>query len=291
MRKTGLGKGLSALLGESMGGEAAGAPREVSLDLIQPNPFQPRLTFDPTALEELAQSIREHGVLQPVLLRRRAADSFEIIAGERRVRAAGLAGLARVPALVRECSDREMLECALIENVQRADIGAVETALAYRRLSVEFGLSQEEIATRVGRSRVAVANTLRVLLLPSPILESLQRTEITEGHARSILQAPEERQVELWELIRRRGLSVRESERAARAMATRPPAAARPAARTIPVRSERDPNHVAVEEALQLALGTMVRIRLLETGARLEIDFYSTEELNGIVDRIIGPTE
>src|SRR5712692_5982758 len=187
-RTRGLGRGLGALIGE----QDAMRPRETVVEIpveeIRPNRYQPRQSLNDTALHELAESIREHGVLQPVVVRR-IDRGFELVAGERRFRASQLAGLARVPACVRDYTDEQALEVALVENLQREDINALEAARAYRRLADEFGLTQEQIATKVGKSRSTVANTLRLLQLPAKLQRSLESGEITEGHARALLAA------------------------------------------------------------------------------------------------------
>jgi ParB family transcriptional regulator, chromosome partitioning protein len=283
--KKGLGRGLDALLGATNVSAVAEGVREVELSRIRANPWQPRNAFDEERLGELAQSIREHGVLQPVLLRQAGLDSYELIAGERRIRAAQLAGLERVPAMVKEYADPQMLEVALIENLQREDIGAVDAALAYRRLSSEFGMSQEEIARRVGKARTTVANTLRLLSLPEAILEGLRQGEISEGHARALLQVAPALQLSAYREIRQRGLNVREAERLTREKAPASPRRerARPAAQ-----AAVDPEVAAIEEALQTALKTRVRLHSRSGVGRIEIEFYSQEELEGLLERIIG---
>lgn len=289
MEKRGLGKGLSALLGGALAQEDAAAVREVGVDMIVPNPFQPRREFDPERLKEMAQSVREHGVLQPVLVRRVGVDRYELIAGERRLRAARQAGLATIPAIVRDCAGGQALEMALVENVQREDINAVEAAFAYRRLVEEFGLTQEEIARRVGKARSTVANTLRMLTLPETLLDALARGEITEAHARHLLQLGPDSQMAAFEEVRRRGLTVKETQRLVQQLRDGPreprevepgPSAASPA--------RQDPNLAAAEEALRVALGTNVRIRMAGGVGRIEIEFYSADELDGLVERVLG---
>ncbi|MCC6728592.1 MAG: ParB/RepB/Spo0J family partition protein [Chthonomonadales bacterium] len=289
MEKRGLGKGLSALLGGVLAQEDAAAVREVGVETIVPNPFQPRREFDPERMKELAQSVREHGVLQPVLVRRVGVDRYELIAGERRLRAARQLGLATIPAIVRDCAGGQALEMALVENVQREDINAVEAAFAYRRLVEEFGLTQEEIARRVGKARSTVANTLRMLTLPETLLDALARGEITEAHARHLLQLGADSQMAAFEEVRRRGLTVKETQRLVQQLRDGPreprevepePSAASPA--------RQDPNLAAAEEALRVALGTNVRIRMAGGVGRIEIEFYSADELDGIVERVLG---
>jgi ParB family transcriptional regulator, chromosome partitioning protein len=279
--KKGLGRGLEALLGSPE--EAAGGVAQIEIGRIRANPWQPRNDFDEERLAELAQSIREYGVLQPVLLRQAGTDSYELIAGERRLRAAQQAGLERIPALVKEYGDPQMLEVALIENLQREDINPVEAAAAYRRLSGEFGLNQDEIARRVGKARATVANALRLLTLPQPVLDALRQGEITEGHARALLQLPSALQVHAYREVRMRGLNVRETEKLAR---DRVPGKQRKAPDALPAAT--DPETAAIEEALQSALKTRVKVRHAGGGGKIEIDFYSQEELEGLIERIIG---
>lgn len=287
MEKRGLGKGLSALLSSSMAEEDAASVREVRVEQIRPNPYQPRRSFDPQKQAELVQSIREQGILQPVLLRRIAVDSYELIAGERRFRAAAEAGLTVIPAIVRECTDTQMLELALIENIQREDISPVEAALAYQRLINEFGMTQQEVARRVGKAQPTIANTLRLLSLPPPVLDSLSRGEISEGHARSLLQVAPEARLSAWETVVRRRLTVRETERLAREMRDGLPDPLAAPPRTDAAHA-KDPHYVAVEETLRAALGTKVSLKWSGEIGRIEIEFYSEEQLEGIMRRILG---
>ena len=289
MEKRGLGKGLGALIAGSMAEDDTTNIREVPLDQIVANPFQPRQQFDPTRLAELAQSVQEHGILQPLLVRRKGVSNYELIAGERRFRAARQVGLRVVPVIIREMSDEKSLEVALIENIQREDINAVEAAQAYRRLIDEFGLTQQEIARRVGKSQSAVANTLRLLSLPAQILDSLNHGEITEGHARALLQAQTDHQITAWRMVVNRGLNVRDTERMVRESRANPRSPATPSHNAVSeVVETRDPNHAAVEEALQIALGTRVQIRKAGANYRIEIEFYSSDQLEGLVERLIG---
>lgn len=287
MNRKGLGKGLGALISEAMPDSEAGGTRQVPVGQVRPNPYQPRQDFDPEKLAEMAQSIREHGILQPIALRKSGIDSFEIIAGERRFRGAQAAGLETIPAVIRECTDEEMLELALIENIQREDINPVEAARAYQRLATEFGMTQEQVATQVGKARSTVANTLRLLALPDPILSSLRAGEVSEAHARFLLQVEPEDQVSVWEEVRRRNLSVRETEALARKLRESAPKPRKRTGRPTNA-SRKDPNHVAIEEALQVALGTRVTIKPSADGGTVEIEYYSAEELEGIVEKIIG---
>jgi ParB family chromosome partitioning protein len=246
----------------------------VDIDTISPNPYQPRDVFDDAAIEELAQSIQQKGILQPLLVRR-VGEGLQLIAGERRLRAARRAGLARVPVLVRDVDDREALELAVIENVQRENLNPIEEARAYERLVDEFGLRHEEIAVRVSKSRSAVVNSLRLLQLPAEVMRQVESGEISAGHARALLalESPEAQAEAAREVLRAK-LSVRETERLVRRHAAR----------------ERDVDREALETALAHALGTKVRLRTTAGGkrGRIEIEFYSLEELDGLVERLAG---
>jgi ParB family chromosome partitioning protein len=285
MRKA-LGRGLDALIpgaGRATPTLPVAAPaeadREVAIELISANPRQPRADFDESTLDELAASIRAKGVIQPLLVRPRDG-GYELVAGERRLRAAERAGLRRVPVVVREVSDAESLELAVIENVQRDDLSPLEEATAYQRLLDEFGHTQEEVAERVGKSRPAVANTLRLLRLPEPIKHELARGRLTAGHARVLLSLENtDQQLRAARQILARQMSVRDAERLAAARRT----AGRPA--------ERDPHRQALERELAAALGTRVRIRPRGRGGRIEIEYYSNEELQGLSDRLRGGAE
>jgi len=287
LSKHGLGKGLNALLAGTQGVDESQNVRQIPLERITSNPYQPRRHFDERALQELADSIRENGVLQPVLVRRRGPDGYELIVGERRLRACRMVGLATIPAIVRECSDRDMLLMALIENVQRHDVNPVEQAMAYARMQEEFGFTHEEIARRVGKSRTAVSNTLRLLTLSPDVLRALEAGKIGEGHARLLVGMTADSQRAMLDAIMGRGLSVREAEAMVRDM--------RGGARSTELRAqppavERDPNVNALEEALSQALGTRVAVDYYEMGrGRIRIEFYSEEQLEGLVERLLGP--
>lgn len=281
MAKRGLGRGLAMLLPEAAE-IPQGQVREIDIAAILPNPYQPRTLFDPVALEELAQSIREHGVLQPILVRETDSGKFEVVAGERRLRAAQRAGLTRIPAMVRACSEREMLEVAIVENLQREDITPIEAAKAYFRMMREFGLTQEQVAQRVGKTRTAIANALRLLQLPEEVQESLERGEISEGHGRALMMAERPDAIlRLWAVVKSRGLSVRETERMAKAarQAISPSLA--------PV-SPPDPQIQYIQERLQGALKTRVALHFASSGAgRIEIFFYSLDELERLLDHLV----
>lgn len=274
--KTVLGRGLDSLLGG--GGPEAKRVLEVEVHRLRPNPSQPRKRFAPEALEDLARSVRERGVLQPILVRT-AEEGFEIVAGERRWRAAQKVGLQRVPVLVHEVSDAQMLEVALVENLQREDLNPVEEARAYRVLVEDLDLTQEEVARRVGKERATVANALRLLNLQPPALEALERGLITAGHAKAILAAKKrEDQGSLLHAIVARGLSVREAER------FRPTAGPRPVARMV----DPDPDTAAAAEAMGRILGLKVEIRRRGRGGEVRIRFRSEEELDRVHRALVG---
>ncbi|HXH23173.1 MAG TPA: ParB/RepB/Spo0J family partition protein [Dehalococcoidia bacterium] len=274
-QRRGLGRGLGALIPE-----LTPAVEEVDIDLIVPNPQQPRSAFDPESLEELAQSIREHGVIQPLVVSKRDGQPgvYQLIAGERRLLASRRAGLSRVPVIVKEASPRALLELALVENLQREDLGPLEEAFAFKRLVDEFGLTQEAVAQRVGRSRSAVTNAIRLLSLPDEIQGSLARGEISAGHARALLaiDEPAERR-HVWQRILQAALTVRDAERLAKQK--------RPARR----RDRRLATDLAaVEDKLRSALGTKVEVVKGRRGGRLTIHFYSDEEMEAILERLLG---
>lgn len=292
-----LGRGLSSLIPKTAADADAGGPPPqagielVDVDVIVPNPHQPRQRFDPQALRELADSIREHGVLQPVVVTQAQSDTgvktYQLIAGERRLQAARIAGVERIPVVVKDVADAALLELALVENLQRQDLNPIEEAQAFQRLASDFGLTQEAIAKRVGRSRSAVTNTMRLLSLDGDILQSLASGQISEGHARALL-AIEDRNVRLdaWRRIVSDALSVRETEEIARALReTHRAAPASRGAANAPVRI--DPEMRAVEDSLRHALGAPVSIRRGARGGSITIRFHNDEELDGIIARLI----
>ena len=246
--------------------------------MIAANPYQPRQRRDEQKLEELTASVRQHGVVQPLVVRPKDG-GYELIAGERRLEAARRAGLSRVPVVVRECGDTDLLELALVENLQREDINPVEAARAYRRLTEEFGLTQEQVAERVSKSRTAVANTLRLLGLPEQVLESIQDGRISEGHGRALLAAGAPEQIlTLWRRVVSRGLSVRQTE-----------AAVRRTQRTVSRETPSlDPNAADVQQRLMSALGTRVVLRSRGKGGIIEITYYDNDDLDRIIARIAG---
>jgi ParB family chromosome partitioning protein len=267
---------------------------EVGVENIVPNPRQPRQEIRAEELDELAASLAEHGLLQPLLVTRTSDEGiYSLIAGERRWRAAILAGLTTVPALVKEASSREMLELALVENLQRADLNSLEQAAAYQSLVEEFGLKQEEIATRVGKSRQAVSNALRLLRLPAVIQESLVLGLVTEGHARAILQVPDEDlQIRLMEQTVAEGLNVRQVEALARRLAGNREASPANEEQPTPAQDEDLYNEMhALEDRFRNALGTKVQLSRSRRGGKLVIYFYSDEELDRIYGTIVGQEE
>lgn len=279
---SGLGKGLGALIPKKI--TTAGAlahpsgdhpPREVPIDSVVPNPRQPRTRFDQRELEELVASVRAHGILQPLVVTKKGDGVYELVAGERRLRAAKIAGLRNVPVFVRESvDDRERLELALIENVQRQDLNAMEEARAYEALQKEFGLTQEDIALRVGKSRPHVANVLRLLTLPAEIQEALQAGKITFSHARTLLGAKTlAEQMSLFRQLLAGGMPVRAVEHAV----------SRGRRERIRV---KDPATAAREGALRAALGTKVTIEKRGAGGDIRIAYYSEEELLALVQKI-----
>lgn len=282
-RARGLGRGLGALIPELEAVENEGR-LEIAISEIRTNPFQPRREFDPVKLAELSASIREHGVLQPVLVRR-VEGGYELVAGERRLRAAELAGLIKIPAVIGEFADVAMMEIALVENLQREDLNAMEEAEAYRRLLDEFALTQEEVAQKVGKSRSAIANSLRLLNLPAQVKQDLCVGRTTVGHARAILGLKSgEEQLDTWKEVISGGLSVRETEELVRRRAEKP--VSRETSTKQPPAKQADPNIKAVEDRIRQALGTKVRILHGGSSGRIEIEYYSPEELDRILEVI-----
>jgi ParB family chromosome partitioning protein len=274
-KRPALGKGLSALIPDAPAPPPASV-QDVDIDLLAPNTHQPRLQMDESRLEELARSIKAAGVIQPIVVRK-ADQGYRIIAGERRWRAAKRAGLARVPIVVRDVEagdDRAVLEMALIENIQREDLNAIEEASAYRRLAEEFKLTQDAIASAVGKDRSTVANTLRLLRLPEELQHEVSANRLSMGHARALLALEREGdQLQLGRDVIARGLSVRETEALVkRALDGAPARAAAPAPKP-------DVHTRAAEDALKLKLGTRVRIVRRGKKGRIEIEFVSEDEL------------
>ena len=288
-KRRGLGRGLSALLGdraEESTETTEKAVRTLSVGMLHPGRFQPRRHFDEERIADLVESVREKGVLQPLLVRRDPEDTntYEIIAGERRWRAAQLAQLHEVPVIIKEFSDREALEVALVENLQRQDLSPLEEADGYRRLLDEFHHTQEDLARAVGKSRSHVTNTLRLLGLPDPIKLMLDEGRLTAGHARALLTAPDS--VKLAQQVVSKGLNVRQTEK----LAQQPEKKATPSASSSPRRSigdgEKDPDTAALERDLQQILGLKVNIRFHGKGGDLTIQYGSLEQLDDILHRL-----
>jgi ParB family chromosome partitioning protein len=253
----------------------------IPLRLVRPNPYQPRARFSEEALAELAETIRVHGVIQPILVRR-DGDRYLLVAGERRLRAAERAGLQAIPAIVREVDERQMLEMALVENLQREEINPVEAARAYQRLAEEFGLTQAEIAQRAGKSRAVIANTLRLLQLPESVLQEIESGELSEGHARALLLLPEPKdRLALCEHILRNGLSVREAERAAQKHLGERRRVSRETALPTP---PSDPVNAALEERLRRHFATKVRLEYKEGAGAITIEFYNDDDLARVLE-------
>lgn len=281
-RKQALGRGLASLLPGPAEGSRADQAQEIEIGRLAPSRFQPRREVAEATLAELAASIKEHGVIQPIVVARRG-DKIEIMAGERRWRAAALAGLEKVPVVFREATDKDFLEVALVENLQREDLNALEAAEAYARLREEFHLSQDSIAQRVGKDRTTVANTLRLLKLSSFVKAKIREGSLSAGHARALvaLSSPDE-QERLAEEILRRALSVRQTEKRVAGLLEGPKL--RPEHR-------RDPFTRDAEEKLSRRLQARVRILRRRRGGRLEISFGSEEELIGLFERLVGRGE
>jgi ParB family chromosome partitioning protein len=284
-KRSGLGKGLDALLPTTETSLPESGIRQVPTSQINPNPRQPRSKFDQEELKELADSIREHGVIQPLILTEgETTEQFTLIAGERRLLAAQLINLERVPAIIRGASDQELVELALVENVQRADLGPLETAEAYRQLSEDFDMSHEVIAARVGKNRVTITNTLRLLKLPDDVKQFLASGAISEGHARALLALPSaEAQSAVLKSILKSDLNVRQTEELVRKLSGEKP-------RKLAVKPP-DPELKAIEEQLRQRLGTRVNLHQQSKGGKLTIYYYSTEELDSILDLILSESD
>ena len=278
---------MSALISTAPSPQDSDELREIDVDLIRPSEHQPRTSFDEAKLQELAQSIRATGIIQPLLVRPRGG-LFELVAGERRWRAAQVAGLPRVPAIVRDIPDENLLELALIENIQRQELNAIEEANAYKRLIDSLGLTQEEVAQRVGRDRTFITNYLRILRLPNEIQTLLEQEKLSFGHARALLGVSDvHMQRRLAQRIYKNNWSVRETESRIRSLTakTHSPTAAAPA-------RHDDPNVRAAEAKLRRRFGTQVRILPAKAGTagRIEIEFYNTQDLERIYD-LLSSTE
>jgi ParB family chromosome partitioning protein len=284
-KRRALGKGLGALI---PGAEPVPGITEAAVKDIAVNPRQPRHEMDAEALRELADSILEHGLLQPLIVTEREPASagggarYQLIAGERRWRAAELAGLERVPVLVKEATPQQTLELALVENIQRADLNPLEEAGAYQQLVDEFGLTQEQVAQRVGRSRVTVTNSLRLLRLGDEIKNALLSRRISEGHARALLALADERlQLQVLQTVQKRALSVRQTEELVRRLGAGEATHRRGS-------HEQTPETRGLEDRFRQSLGTKVNLFRSRRGGRLVIHFFSEEELQALFERIVG---
>jgi ParB family chromosome partitioning protein len=277
-RHTGLGRGLTALIPQRA---QHAATIEVPIERIRPNPRQPRQRMDQDQLDELAASIREHGVLQPILVTE-TLDGYQLVAGERRFRASRQAGLERIPAVVRQLADRDQLELALVENLQRADLGPMEEAHAFQALVDDFALTHDTIAQRLGRSKSAVTNTLRLLDMDPDVQAAVADGRLTAGHARAIGGLPVSQQAHVARTVIDQGFSVRQAEELVRRL-REPRAEAAAATRRLP-----DPDLERVEDDLRRRLGTKVTLARSRKGGRIIIEFDSAEELGQLYDRLIG---
>ncbi len=284
--RRGLGRGLGALLGA----EGTSDVRTVSIDAIEPNPYQPREHLEPDDLQDLAASIRAHGLIQPLVVTPHEG-GYRLIAGERRWRAARLAGLSSVPVVVRDATPRDMLAVALIENVQRADLDPMESATAYRRLADEFELTHAEVAELVGKSRTTVTNAVRLLGLEPEVQQMLRTGKLSEGHGRALLAlAAGSTRVGLGQRAAREQWSVRDVEKAARAGGGEPPTRKEATGPSPEQPAFAEPHDAAAVRALEEALGTRVELRRRGAGGTLIVHFYSTEELNALYDKLRGGT-
>jgi len=281
-QKSGLGRGLGALIPGGENVRMENGVMQVSVEMVSPNPRQPRNMMHPEELEELTASIREHGVLQPLIVTAGGtAGQYILIAGERRLQAARLAGLALVPVLVRQATDQQRLELAIIENVQRSDLSALEEAEAYRQLAEDFDLSHEEIAGHVGKSRVAVTNTLRLLRLPDSVKNALIENRISEGHARALLAlSTGEAQTAALRTVLVQELNVRKTEVLVRKLCGEKP--------THKPKPTAAPDVAELEERLRSSLGTKVTLRPGRKGGTLTIRYYSDEELDALMGRLLN---
>jgi ParB family chromosome partitioning protein len=282
-RKSGLGKGLGALIPTAEGEVEVTAQGviEVPLASITPNPHQPRSSIRDQDLVELAASIQEHGIIQPLIVTK-SPNGYQLIAGERRWRAARLAGLSDVPVVIKDVAPREMLELALVENLQRADLNSLEEAIAYHQLTEEFGLTQEQVARRIGKSRVAVSNTMRLLKAAPTVQEALTADKISEGHARALMGLEQtEAQEAALKTVLKQELNVRQTEELVRRLIGVQHKEAKPT-------PEVSPQTRALEASFRQALGTKVQLVRGDKGGRVVIHFYSDEELDALYERIVG---
>lgn len=281
--KPALGKGLSALIPQKEKEKAKNREiLELDIKTIKPNEYQPRRIFKDSALNDLVSSIREKGVIQPIIVRTSSDSSYELIAGERRLRAAGIAGLKVIPAIVKEAAPVEALELALIENIQREDLNPLETAEAFHRLIKDFNLTHDDLSQKVGKDRATVTNYLRILKLPPEIRKWIAEGSLSIGHAKALLQVDNQRlQLEIASKIIKSGLSVREAEALSRKSSS-------PSSSKSKLHPSRDPQIASLEEKMIQSLGTKVRlIHKSNKKGRIEIDYYSLEELDRLLEILI----
>jgi len=281
MAKRGLGKGLDALIpGGDFQSDSEQGAQQIAIRSIGPNPSQPRSQFSEDSLSDLARSIKEHGILQPLIVtQKQGGNSYLLIAGERRLRAAEIAGLEFVPAIIRDASELERLEFALIENIQREDLSPIEAALAYQKLNDEFGMSHEEISVSVGKSRTAITNTIRLLNLPDEVISALQNSTISEGHARAMLGLPSKKgQLAVLEMIIKNSLNVRQTEDLVRKYSGSK-------SKEKPIKPDVSPEVKSLENELRMILGTKVTLNHGDKGGTLTIHYYSQEELETLINR------
>ena len=285
MSRKALGRGLSALFTQMQTIESD--LMELDIDLLYPTDTQPRKVFKEAKMNELAQSIKANGIIQPIVARRHG-DRFQIIAGERRWRAAQLAGLRKIPCLVREVADENILEISLIENIQREDLNPIEEATAYKRLLDTLAISQEEIAKRVGKDRSSITNALRLLRLPTEIQQLVEEEKLSMGHARTLLSLESvEQQLSLASEIIEKTLSVRETERVVKELQAEAPSDTKHQSKST---NRKDPNIVAAEQKLSKGLAAPARIRFLKEGGVIEIKFSSSEDLSRLFDLLVKRT-
>ena len=282
MNRKALGRGLGALLSPNQILDSQSEPLEIPVDLVDAGSMQPRTYFDDAALSSLAESIKSHGIVQPILVRQRG-DRYELVAGERRLRAARIAGLSKVPAIVRDIRDEDLLEVALIENIQREDLNPIEEALAYKKLIETVGLTQEALASRVGRDRSYITNYLRLLRLPDDLQDLVKQKRLSTGHARSLLGLPElDQQRRAARLIIESDLSVRATETLVRKQVESAGKSTTPRPRIV------DPNTRAAEDKLRRSLGTQVKILTAADGrGKIEISFSDHQELDRLYSHLI----
>lgn len=281
--KPALGKGLSALIPEKEKGKAKEI-LELNIDTIVPNEYQPRKVFNDTALSELVASIREKGIIQPVIVRKASDNSYHLIAGERRWRAARIAGISRIPAIVKDVAPMESLELALIENIQREDLNPLETAEAFQRLISDFHITHDDLSKKVGKDRATVTNYLRILKLPFEIKKWIAEGILSIGHAKALLQVEHQKiQIEIASRVIKQGLSVRETENLCKKNPSLKPAQIKPDQR-------KDPQIASLEEKMMHSLGTKVRLihRSNKKGGKIEIEYYSLEELDRLLELLIS---